>query len=362
MQKILVAGAGKIGTLTAALLAQTGDYLVTLLDCAFDNSNLNRLKAISSVNVTTMDICDTATMQAFCRNEKFVAVISCLPYFHNSAMAGVASECNMHYFDLTEDVATTNRVKDIAATSINNVFVPQCGLAPGFIGIAANSLAQKFSTVDTIKMRVGALPENVSNALNYYLTWSTDGLINEYANQCDAIENGQRVSLLPLQSLETIQIDGVMYEAFNTSGGLGSLVELYAGKVNAMNYKSVRYPGHCEKIRLLINDLRLKDDRGTLKHILENAIPKSYQDVVIIYISVIGERNEDLFEENVVRKIYPQHIVGSTWSAIQVTTASSVCAVVDIILNNINDYRGYVYQETISLDAFLANRFGQYYL
>ena len=62
-----------------------------------------------------------------------------------------------------------------------------------------------------------------------------------------------------------------LYEAFNTSGGLGTLADTYAGNVRTMNYKTLRYPGHCEKIHLLMNDLKLNEDRETLKRILERA-------------------------------------------------------------------------------------------
>ena len=104
-------------------------------------------------------------------------------------------------------------------------------------------------------------------------------------------------------------------------------------------------------MRLLMHELKLEDDKETLKHILENAIPKTYQDVVIIYISVTGERRGNLFEENFTSKIYPKVIGGNTWSAIQITTASSVCAVLDIVLQDLKSHEGYVFQEQIPLDA-----------
>ena len=145
---------------------------------------------------------------------------------------------------------------------------------------------KKFSVLDTVKMRVGALPVNSNNALQYALTWSTDGLINEYGNLCVAIVEGDLMWVRPLEGLEAVALDGVQYEAFNTSGGLGSLAELYQGKVRTMNYRTLRYPGHCRKIRFLMNDLRLNEDRATLKTILERAILKFYHDIVLIYFSV----------------------------------------------------------------------------
>ena len=128
-----------------------------------------------------------------------------------------------------------------------------------------------------------------------------------------------------------------------------------------MNYKTLRYPGHCNIIKLLMNDLKLNHDRATLKRVLENAIPKTLQDVVLIYVAVTGYKDEDLFEENYVKKIYPETIADKLWSSIQVTTAAGICGVLDIVLNHPGQYQGFVTQERISFDEFIANRFGQYY-
>ena len=141
-------------------------------------------------------------------------------------VAEIARKVNAHYFDLTEDVAVTRAVRELA-DGATRAFVPQCGLAPGFISIAANALIQHFDEIRSVKLRVGALPQHPNNALKYSLTWSTDGLINEYGNPCEAIVDGRAVEVAPLEGLEEIEIDGVLYEAFNTSGGLGSLAETY---------------------------------------------------------------------------------------------------------------------------------------
>src|SRR5690606_12924779 len=107
--------------------------------------------------------------------------VSALPFFLNVPVARAAREAGLHYFDLTEDVETTRQVMQIAAGA-RTAFMPQCGLAPGFVSIAAYDLARRFDSVETVRMRVGALPQFPTNALNYNLTWSTDGLINEYCN------------------------------------------------------------------------------------------------------------------------------------------------------------------------------------
>ncbi len=178
---------------------------------------------------------------------------------------------------------------------------------------------------------------------------------------CFGIDHGHDVELQPLEGYETIEIDGLLYEAFNTSGGLGTLADTSAGRVQTVNYKTLRYPGHCEKMHFLMNDLKLNQDRVTLKRILEHAIPQTLQDVVIVYASVTGMRRGELFEENYVKKIYPQRIGGQPWSAIQVTTACGLCSVVDVVLSQPEPVRGFVTQESFALEQVLANRFGRYF-
>jgi saccharopine dehydrogenase-like NADP-dependent oxidoreductase len=343
------------------MLQEENDYEVHMADKVFDTDDASRLlKAFPSLKTTAIDVTDKDRMLNYIRDNEISTVISSLPYFVNVAVCEIAREAGIHYFDLTEDTKVTKAVKELSE-GCDSSFVPQCGLAPGFISIAANSIMKEFDSVDEAKLRVGALPQHTSNALHYALTWSTDGVINEYGNPCHSIEDGKEVSVLPLEGLEHIQIDGLSYEAFNTSGGLGSLAELHQGRVKSLNYKTMRYPGHCEKMKVLMNDLKLNHDRDTLKVILERAIPKTYQDVVIIYVSVTGQKDGVLLEKNFVKKVYPKEIAGLCWSAIQVTTASGICTAVDLVLREGKGNRGLVLQENFSLQDFLANRFGRYY-
>ncbi|MEX2492226.1 MAG: saccharopine dehydrogenase C-terminal domain-containing protein [Nitrospirales bacterium] len=359
MGKVCILGGGKIGSLIATFLVECGDYEVFLGDV--DPEVVARLKqdlTHEHFHVSSVDVQDSKALGRFIESVGPEGIISSLPYFCNRAVGEQARSCGAHYFDLTEDVEVTRSMKALSKGA-QKAFVPQCGLAPGFISIVAHELMSRFDTVDMVKMRVGALPVNPSNVLKYSLTWSTDGLINEYGNMCYGIENSRGVELLPLEGYETISIDGLLYEAFNTSGGLGTLADTYAGKVRTMNYKTLRYPGHCEKIQLLMNDLKLNDDRETLKRILEKAVPKTLQDVVLIYTSVTGMRKGELFEENFVQKVYPRTIAGKLWSAIQVTTAAGICSVVDMVFGRPGQYRGFVTQETFQLSAILDNRFGK---
>ncbi|MBS0286878.1 MAG: saccharopine dehydrogenase NADP-binding domain-containing protein [Proteobacteria bacterium] len=355
----MVAGSGKIGTLVAVLLAATEDYHVHLIDIAHQSLNLAHGQYALTQHV--LDVNDHSALSTYVTQHGIKTVVSCLPYFCNQAIATLAAKHHLHYFDLTEDTNVFDAIEQLALQA-THAFVPQCGVAPGFINIVTNDLIKRFNPVKSALLRVGALPAYPHNALKYALTWSTDGLINEYGNPCYGIKDFQQVTMSPLEDLETITIDGVEYEAFNTSGGVGHLTHAYQGTVETMNYKTLRYPGHCEKMRLLMNDLKLNKDRANLKHILEEALPKTNQDVVIIYAAVDGMQHGEYMEETFVKKIYPKSFAGRMWSAIQTATATSACAVIDIVHKTPDLQKGLILQESIPLDTFFKNRFGQFYL
>ncbi len=361
MHRVLILGAGKIGSLISGLLAESGSYAVQLGDVdAAAAEAVVRAHGSPHLTAHALDASSVPALAKHLAEHPVDAVVSSLPYYCNVGVAEAARSAGIHYFDLTEDVEVTRAVRRIAAGA-THAFVPQCGLAPGFISIAAAELITHFDEVRAVKLRVGALPQHPNNVLKYSLTWSTEGLINEYGNPCQSVVDGRTIDVSPLEGLEEIEIDGTLYEAFNTSGGLGSLAETHGAHCESMNYKTIRYPGHCEQMRLLMNDLKLNHDRGTLKRILENAVPQTLQDVVIVYAAVTGTQDGELREENYVNKVYPQLIAGRLWSAIQVTTASGMTSVVDLVLENPQKYRGFVAQEQFRLTGILGNRFGRYY-
>lgn len=358
MERVLVLGAGKIGRMIVRFLSGSGDYDVTVGDASPEA--LERVRAQSGVATKPIDASDKVALKSLMDDQ--VAVISALSFRFNPLVAEAAAESGTDYFDLTEDIETTNRVRHVAEhASPDRLFAPQCGLAPGFISIAAQSLIRQFDKLDTVHMRVGALPQFPTNALKYNLTWSTDGLINEYCNLCDAVHEGQRLQVLPLEGLEHFSLDGVRYEAFHTSGGLGSLCESLDGRVRELNYKTIRYQGHREFMAFLLQDLKFNERRELLKDVLENAVPVTYQDVVISFCTVKGWRNGDYVQLSDARKIYHTNLDGEHWSAIQMTTAAAVCTVLDMSRQGQLQKTGFVRQEDIDLDAFLENRFGRVY-
>jgi saccharopine dehydrogenase-like NADP-dependent oxidoreductase len=365
MHQVLLLGSGKIGRMVGPWLASTGDYRVRVVDV--DEDSLLRLGQTSSravaegrLEVLRLDATQPAELARALEGQE--SVISALSYHHNPLVAEAALQAGASYFDLTEDVETTRRIRDIAARARpGQVFMPQCGLAPGFVSVAARELTRGFDRLDRVFMRVGALPQFPSNALKYNLTWSTDGLINEYCNPCEAIHRRKRIEVLALEGLEQFSIDGIRYEAFNTSGGLGTLCETLDGHVDELNYKTIRYQGHREYASFLVNELRLGDQRKLFKELLERAIPITFQDVVVIFCTVSGWRDGQLVQVTDARKIYNDTLLGENWSAIQITTAAGVCTMLDLHNQGRLGAGGFACQEQVGLEEFILNRFGRVY-
>lgn len=349
MQSAIIIGAGHIGTAIAADLTASGDYRVTLAD-----REAGRLALTDAVAGTflPLDVTDPKALHAALAGQDIV--VSACPFYLNIAIAMAAKQTGAHYFDLTEDVATTRHIQHLASDA-EIVFVPQCGLAPGAIGIIGHHMALGFDKAVGVHMRVGALPLYPTNALKYNLTWSTDGLINEYCNPCEALSLGRAADLLPLEGLEAFSLDGTDYEAFNTSGGLGTLCETLAGRVSTLDYKTIRYPGHRAIVKLLLHDLGLREDRATLARIFERAIPETDQDVVVMMVNAIGEKAGRLRQETFSIKVYGNR----QRSAIQATTAAGLCAMVDLFVAGHLPKHGFIRQEDAGLPDLLANRFGR---
>jgi saccharopine dehydrogenase-like NADP-dependent oxidoreductase len=352
---ICIVGAGKIGHMIAQLLQRSSNYTVTVAD-----QDLSALATIRAAGIATRQV-DAKDRDALAQSlVGFDAVISAAPFFLTPSIAAAAQKAGAHYFDLTEDVAATNAGRDMAKGS-KTAFMPQCGLAPGFVGIAGAALAKEFDELDSLHMRVGALPLFPTNALKYNLTWSTDGLINEYCNPCDAIVNSAQVKTAPLENYEILSHDGVDYECFNTSGGLGTLPETLLGKVRDVSYRTIRYPGHCDILKLLLHDLGLERRRDLLKEIFENALPRTNQDVVLVFCTAKGTKNGQLREKSYINKSFSRDIGGDIWSAIQVTTAAGVLGVVDLMRQGILPNEGFIRQEEVALADFMSTEFGRLY-
>lgn len=358
MYRVVILGAGRIGRAICQLLYHCGDYKITLVDSSA--RALSLMSTDERLTLTCMDVHCAIELTQLLSNHQ--VVISACPYSDNKIIAVAALEAGVSYFDLTEDVDVADHIYQCSKRAkAGQKFLPQCGLAPGFISILAQALVSEFDRVDTVKMRVGALPVYPNNQIMYNLTWSTEGLINEYCNPCRAIKSGEMVELQALEGLESFSLDGLEYEAFNTSGGLGTLCQSLQGRVQDLTYKTIRYKGHQYLMDFLVNGLQLKNKQDLLKEIIESSVAITRQDLVIVMVSVVGTKQGQLTQVTDTRKVYHQSIFNQHWSAIEVTTAASVCALVDMFMLGRLPQDSFIRQEQINVEDFLENRFGRYY-
>ncbi len=350
--KVLLLGLGRVGEAVADMLAGAGDYEIVAADCDHQRLAVARDMGLPALD---LDATDAEHLEKAMRDVD--TVLSACPHYVNPAIASVAADLDKHYFDLSEDAQTTREVRAAMIRS-DCACVPHCGVSPGFVAIAAQELARRLGPPLDIKVRVGFLPLYPSNRLKYNVTWNVDGLFGEYTGACEAVRNGVLATLEPMEGIESFSLDGEEYEAFNTAGGLGTLCDSFVGKARNVTFKTIRYPGHLEMIRFLMDDLGMRRRRDLFKTVLENGIPVTEQDVVMIFVTVTGMRQGRLTEENYVKKIYNGDVMNRKKSAIQTASAAAVCAMLDLLREGKLPQRGFVRQEDIALSDFLANRFG----
>src|ERR1043165_9105927 len=351
MKNVLVLGGGKVGKSVAELLLALGGgaYKVTLADREDSNlkeaqANLARVKSMlphaAEFSTKKIDASNRESVRETLKGHDYPVCM--LPFDLVAGIAEVANELGVHYFDVTEDVETSEAVKKIADSGRAKVaLVPHCGLAPGYIAIAGYDVARQFSEIHDLTLRVGALPQYPTNALHYNVTWSTAGVVNEYCEPCNVMLDGKLAKLPALEGLENFSFEGIEYEAFYTSGGVGTLIDtLVSEKKNTpesrIAYKTIRYPGHRDLMKFLLQDLRLGVehptgaasgrvfDRRLAMDLLDHAIARTLQDVVVIFINCIGMKSEDgavrREQVNFKRAIRATEICGRVWPAIELTT------------------------------------------
>src|ERR687893_3089763 len=256
--KILVLGAGRMGLGAAYDLAHNsaGVELVTLADV-----DEGRARAVADtlrdgrVRAARVDVEDRARVVELMRGHD--AALSCVTYFHNLQLARAAVEARTHFCDLggNNAVVDSELALDEEARAAGVNVVPDCGLAPGMVSVLAAHGAARFERLDEIHIRVGGLPQQPRPPLDYQIVFSVEGLINEYVERARVIRGGELVEVESLTEIESLAFPepyGRM-EAFQTSGGTSTLPETFLGRVQELDYKTIRYPGHCERFKLLVD-------------------------------------------------------------------------------------------------------------
>jgi lysine 6-dehydrogenase len=233
------------------------------------------------------------------------AAVSCVTYKYNPGLTRAAIDARCHLVDLggNNDVVRTQLEMNHEAAAAGVVIIPDCGLAPGMVSILVMDGYQKFTKVDSIKIRVGGLPQSPRPPLNYQMVFSAEGLINEYWEPCVILDGGKKKTVNPMTEIELLEFDGVgKLEAFYTSGGTSTLPDTFENKVNFLDYKTIRYPGHCQIFKpmleiglasrqpIAVGDQQV-EPRALHKAVLDKNLSFGGLDMVLVRIVLEGELN-----------------------------------------------------------------------
>ena len=310
--KFLVLGAGKMGYAVAydlirsprverVLVADSSDDQLALLADRLADDKIRTLKLDTSKHpdlVSAMIGCDVA--------------ISCVPYFYNYTLAKAALEAKISFCDLggNEEIVAKEFLLHETARERNICIIPDMGLAPGMVSILTVAAAQGFQEIYDIRIRVGGVPVEPEGLLmNYSQVFAIDGLINEYAEDVSVIRNGELKRIPALSELETLDFPRPfqVMEAFSTAGGISTLPQTFLGRVQHLDYKTIRYPGHCEQVKLLknlglmgVDEISVKSGtikpREVLTSLLTKALKTDEPDAVLVRVTVSGIKRREPVE------------------------------------------------------------------
>jgi lysine 6-dehydrogenase len=322
--KFLVLGAGLMGRAAAYDLAR-GDDVEEVVVADQDGALAKQVALLASgddaapLRGVALDVSDQEAVRELMQDVH--SCLSAVPYYFNVALAESAVATGTHFCDLggNNTVVDATLALDEKARAAGVSLVPDCGLAPGQVAVIARAQVDSLDEVERLSIRVGGLPLNPEGTLRYQKFFSINGLINEYVEPVRALRKGELVVLEPLSELESLEFPAPFgeLEAFTTSGGTSTLVETYRGKIQDLDYKTIRYPGHCTVIRSMyelgffskepvqVGEVSLSP-RDLSHDLLDAKLPRDGKDVVLVRVESLGTRNgkrirvrhQGVFQEN----------------------------------------------------------------
>jgi lysine 6-dehydrogenase len=349
--KYLVLGAGMMGSAAAYDLAREPNDEVILADINLQTSTRAAQRIGPAVRPLRLDVNDHRELVR--AMEGCGAVISAVTYSVNLAVTRAALEAGVHMCDLggNNDVVQRQLALDPEAKKRNVTIIPNSGLAPGLINVLAVTGTREFDSIDSIHLRVGGLPQHPRPPLLYQIVFSVEGLINEYVEQAAVIQDGELRYIDPMSGLEEIYFPAPFgtLEAFSTSGGLSTLTELFAGKVKNLDYKTIRYKGHCEKFKTLL-DLGLatsepmmvggsvKTNREFFADLLRKKLDYGDKDVVLARATITGRR--DTAEKSLRYEFIDYYDDATSITAMMRTTSFPTSVIAQMLARGIITQRG----------------------
>lgn len=368
---MVIAGAGGIGKAAGLILAEQPDF-----DCEIFMGDLYSQVAEEAADWIKKGASSLITIEAFqilpgeiSEHMDYVfrsgdILLDCLPGAEAPRMAHIARKYNMHYVNLTEHVSETEKILEIAQGASTG-FILQSGLAPGYIDVLANHLYKEFTQengvdqVESISMKVGALPKMATGPHFYGFTWSPIGVATEYVKDAIIIRDGVKTQCPSLSNTTTLILDGITYEDDYTSGGAADLPDYFLGKVKMLDYKTIRYPGHFNWVRKQLENINPDQsvENVLLQKMLDH-VPFSEDDMIILYVSVIGKDRKGLLRiKERSMKIEPSLVGSHKLKAIQTATAAPMLESARMLLSN--QYHGPILQSQIDTNQFLYGSFIQ---
>lgn len=339
---ILILGGGLIGSYIAALCGYAeNDFRIV------DSNPEHHLKD-APFFIAGNGIEDP---EKFVDSQPFTAVINTIPCYDSAKVVGVVDACARHstpYIDITEDVHVGEAIKAYCDAQNPDVpVIPHCGLAPGLVSILAAKGCENFDEVDKVSAYVGALPTSVSNRLKYNVTWSVDGVVNEYIKPVTYRKNGEMVTTdEPFSGLHSVIVNGVNLEAFRTSGGFATFIN--SNRAKNIEYYTLRYHGHADECRRLIATVGVDG----LREELANTTVMGYaSDHVLIYVTMSGKKNGKTYTDSFSKIV--SNVPGML--SIQAATSMVPMVVADLVTKQILP-NGFNKLEDLPFDAIQANR------
>lgn len=304
--RILVLGAGRMGYGAVYDLIHNSPQVESVTVADFDLKKAEEIvKAVGAERITAhhIDVSNYADVVELMKNHD--SAISCVNYWYNAELSKAAIETQTNFCDLGGNnyIVDEQLAMDEAAKSAGINIIPDCGLAPGMVSILAMHGAKRFDEVEEIHIRVGGLPQQPKTLLEYQLVFSVEGLINEYIEVARVIRGREITEVESMTEIESLEFNGFpKLEAFQTSGGTSTLPDTFLGKIKELDYKTIRYAGHCEKFKTMI-DLGLCSSkeimvdyvkiapRKILANLLTTYLPADEPDYVLVRLEFVGKKD-----------------------------------------------------------------------
>lgn len=348
VRKVVVVGGGRAGEAILDLLHRDDRYAPFVLETDFDRLRTLQKAGIPGAQIDGSDVNQTRPFLS-----DAVAVICAAPASVAPLLARAANAEKCHFIDMCEDISVMEKVT-AEARDPDLCFASGCGLAPGLVSALTDAMIRGGPGQGDLTAYVGVLPAERTNRLGYGNLWDIDGLMAEYTRPCGALQGGEVVKKLPLAELEQITVGETVYEAFTTSGSVEDLVRHYQGTVSGLVFKTLRYPGHLDYIRFLLDDLRLSDRLYMLRNVLLNGLPKVEHDKVIIHIV-----DRASTPPRTLTRLYDATALpdGHHRSSVSTVSAQHVCAVLDILAGGLAPRNGVLHHTDLTSEVLGQSRY-----